>query len=40
MTAAVRDQLSDPALVDPRKYLAPARAAMAARLRELLDALA
>lgn len=39
MTAAVRAALTDPALVDPRKYLAPGRDAMVAAVRNLLDVL-
>ncbi len=39
LTAAVRSTLdAAPALVDPRKYLAPGRSAMAATVRELLQA--
>jgi fructose-bisphosphate aldolase class II len=38
-TRAVRDILSDPAVVDPRKYLAPARDAMADTVRELTSTL-
>jgi fructose-bisphosphate aldolase class II len=38
-TAAVRDTLADPKLVDPRKYLAPARDAMAATVAHLLKVL-
>lgn len=37
LTAAVRAALADPDLVDPRKYLAPGRDAMAAAVREVLD---
>ena len=40
MTAAVRSSLDDPALVDPRKYLAPARAAMTAVVAHVLTVLA
>ncbi|WP_125099407.1 class II fructose-bisphosphate aldolase [Leucobacter chromiireducens] len=36
-TAASRDALADPALVDPRKFLAPARAAVADEVARLLD---
>ncbi len=40
MTAAVRAALdTDPALVDPRRYLTPARAAMTSAVRDLLDGL-
>ena len=40
MTASVRRTLTaDPALVDPRKYLGPARAEMAAAVRHLLTVL-
>ena len=39
-TAAVRDTLTDPTLVDPRKYLAPARDAMAATVAHFLSVLA
>jgi fructose-bisphosphate aldolase class II len=36
MTRAIREVLAaDPALVDPRKYLAPARTAMAETVRQL-----
>lgn len=35
-TAAVRDRLSDPDLVDPRKYLGPGRDAVAAAVARLL----
>jgi fructose-bisphosphate aldolase, class II len=38
-TAAVRDVLADPAVVDPRKYLAPARTAMSAVVRRLVSVL-
>jgi fructose-bisphosphate aldolase class II len=38
-TAAVRDTLADPALVDPRKYLVPARSEMTAVVRRLLSVL-
>ena len=40
MTAAVRDALSDPALVDPRRYLGPGRDALAAEVARLLTLLA
>ena len=41
MTAAVREVLAnDPELVDPRKYLSPARAAMTRTVSELLAVLA
>ena len=40
MTAAVRSSLDDPTLVDPRKYLAPARAAMTAVVAHVLTVLA
>jgi len=40
MTAAVRTSLADPALVDPRKYLTPARAAMADAVAHVLAVLA
>ena len=40
MAAAVRDALSDPALVDPRKYLGPGRDAVAAEVARLLTLLA
>jgi fructose-bisphosphate aldolase class II len=41
MTGAVRDVLGhDAALVDPRKYLGPARDAMAATVRSVLDVVA
>jgi fructose-bisphosphate aldolase, class II len=41
MTGAVRDVLAaDPAVVDPRKYLGPARAEVAAEVARLLDVLA
>jgi fructose-bisphosphate aldolase class II len=39
MTGAVRASLADPDVVDPRKYLAPARDAMAAAVRHVLDVL-
>jgi fructose-bisphosphate aldolase class II len=40
MTAAVRDVLAgDPAVVDPRKYLAPARTAMTDAVRRVLTVL-
>ncbi len=40
LTAAVREALeSDPALVDPRKYLGPGRAAVAAEVARLLQVL-
>jgi fructose-bisphosphate aldolase class II len=39
MTGAVRDGLRDPDLVDPRRYLTPARDAMAAVVLELLETL-
>jgi fructose-bisphosphate aldolase, class II len=40
MTKAIRSALgADPALVDPRKYLAPARDAMSAAVRHVLDVL-
>jgi fructose-bisphosphate aldolase class II len=40
MTAAIRERLdADPDLVDPRKYLAPARDRMAAAVQELLGLL-
>jgi fructose-bisphosphate aldolase class II len=40
MTRAIRTALAaDPALVDPRKYLAPARDAMSAAVRHVLDVL-
>jgi fructose-bisphosphate aldolase class II len=40
LTTAVRDALdADPSLVDPRKYLAPGRAAMVAAVAELLPGL-
>jgi fructose-bisphosphate aldolase, class II len=40
MTAAVRSALdADPSLVDPRKYLAPARDAMAMTVRDLIAVL-
>jgi len=37
---AVRDALSDPALVDPRRYLGPGRDAVAAEVARLLTLLA
>jgi len=40
MTTAIRSCLSDPALVDPRKYLAPARAAMTDAVAHVLSVLA
>ena len=40
MTGVVRDRLQDPDLVDPRRYLAPARDAMAEVVLELLENLA
>ncbi|NUS44468.1 MAG: fructose-bisphosphate aldolase [Mycobacteriaceae bacterium] len=41
LTARIRDEVtSRPALVDPRRYLAPARAAMAAEIERLLLLLA
>ncbi len=40
MAAAVRDALSDPALVDPRRYLGPGRHAMTAEVARLLTLLA
>jgi len=40
MTAAVREALVDPALVDPRKYLGPGREAVAAEVARLLTLLA
>jgi fructose-bisphosphate aldolase class II len=41
MTASIRDTLAaDPALVDPRKYLKPARAAMVEAVRHVLKVLA
>ncbi|MDF1602610.1 class II fructose-bisphosphate aldolase [Nocardioides sp. YIM 152315] len=40
MTAAVRAALSDPDLVDPRRYLGPGRDAIAAEVTRLLDLLA
>lgn len=40
MAAAVRDALSDPALVDPRKYLGLGRDAVAAEVARLLTLLA
>jgi fructose-bisphosphate aldolase class II len=39
-TAAVRETLREPSLVDPRKFLAPARSEMAAVVRRLLSVLA
>ncbi|HVU90917.1 MAG TPA: class II fructose-bisphosphate aldolase [Jatrophihabitans sp.] len=39
MTAAVRSALADESLVDPRKYLAPARAAMAEAVAHVLAVL-
>jgi fructose-bisphosphate aldolase class II len=40
-TAALREQLAaDPALVDPRRYLSPARAALSAEVTRLLTVLA
>jgi fructose-bisphosphate aldolase class II len=39
MTAAVRSTLADDAVVDPRKYLAPARAAMAEAVAHVLAVL-
>ena len=38
-TAAVRDALEDDSLTDPRRYLGPARDAVAASVRELLEEL-
>jgi fructose-bisphosphate aldolase class II len=38
-TAAVRDTLAEPSLVDPRKYLAPARTGIAAVVRRMLSLL-
>jgi fructose-bisphosphate aldolase class II len=38
-TAAVRESLQDPALVDPRKYLTPARLAMSSVVQRLLGVL-
>ncbi len=38
-TAAVRERLADPKLTDPRKYLAPAMAAMAAEVERILAVL-
>jgi fructose-bisphosphate aldolase class II len=38
-TAAVRETLGEPSLVDPRKYLAPARSEMTAVVRRLLSVL-
>lgn len=40
MTAAVRDALADPGLVDPRKYVGPGRAAVTAEVARLLTLLA
>ena len=40
MAAAVREALTDPALVDPRKYLGPGRDAVAAEVARLLTLLA
>jgi len=40
MAAAVRDELADPAVVDPRKYLGPGRDAVAAEVGRLLTLLA
>ncbi|HEX6150907.1 class II fructose-bisphosphate aldolase [Nocardioides sp.] len=40
MAAAVREALADPALVDPRKYLGPGRAAVSAEVARLLTLLA
>jgi fructose-bisphosphate aldolase class II len=40
MTAAVRDALSDPAVVDPRRYLGPGRDAVSAEVARLLALLA
>jgi fructose-bisphosphate aldolase class II len=40
MTAATRAALADPALVDPRKYLVPARAAMTDAVAHVLAVLA
>jgi fructose-bisphosphate aldolase class II len=39
MTAAIRSALADESLVDPRKYLAPARAAMAEAVAHVLAVL-
>ena len=39
MAAAVREALADPALVDPREYLGPGRAAVAAEVARLLTLL-
>lgn len=39
-TTAVRTELFDPALIDPRKYLAPARDAMATTVAHFLSVLA
>ncbi len=38
-TGAVREALVDEALTDPRRYLAPARDAVAAAVAQLLEAL-
>ena len=38
-TAAVRESLQDPALVDPRRYLTPARLAMSSVVQRLLGVL-
>ena len=38
-TTAVRDVLADPAVVDPRKYLAPARTGMAGVVRRMVSVL-
>ncbi|HEV7897283.1 MAG TPA: class II fructose-bisphosphate aldolase [Planosporangium sp.] len=38
-TAAVRETLGEPSLVDPRKYLAPARSEMTSVVRRLLSVL-
>ena len=40
MTRAVREALTDPALVDPRRYLGPGRDAVAAEVTRLLRVLA
>ena len=40
MTRAVRDALTDPTLVDPRRYLGPGRDAVAAEVSRLLRLLA
>jgi fructose-bisphosphate aldolase, class II len=40
MTGAIRAGLADTSVVDPRKYLAPARDAMARTVRDLIAALA